>query len=295
MFHSASSSICKNPPGRKVKFSWRGDSSCQAVLCVTPSDTLALVLSHDVVVEITLNKHIRICRIGGVAATICSGGRVAAIHHPSVEIVQQETQVLFDMVQGPRVRANSDTVHVFDVKGTDPPTRVHSITKQEVLIHENVTVAKDKFCLRRDIDATVALFLDDDGGSDVFGIYEDKHERCMLAARQANVDQKGNQLNAIVQGVKVKHDMDNGDTRIYCGRNFISLCVSTHALTLHSPWIDINVDRWSRTRLRRGEQIIETSKNQLRISQNTTHADFTLSSSETADESLSNEAKDGDL
>lgn len=93
MFQSTGSSICKNPPGREVKFCWRGDSSCQAVLCVTPSDTLALVLSHDVVVEITLHKHIRVCHIGGVAATICSGGRVAAVHHPSTEIVQQETQV----------------------------------------------------------------------------------------------------------------------------------------------------------------------------------------------------------
>uniref|UniRef100_A0A915PVH0 G-protein coupled receptors family 3 profile domain-containing protein n=1 Tax=Setaria digitata TaxID=48799 RepID=A0A915PVH0_9BILA len=325
--------ICRNPPGREVKFSWKGDSSCQAVLCVTPTDTLALVLSHDVVVEITLHKHIRICRIGGVAATICSGGRVAAVHHPSIEIVQQETQfgfptglvragelrahssvyfyefrplneniergciqVLFDMVQGPRVRATSDTVHVLGVKGTDPSTRVHSITKQEVLIHENLSVATDKFCLRRDIDATVALFLDDVAGGDVLGIYNDKRERCMLAARQAVVDQKGNQLNAIVQGVKVKHDMDSGDTRIYCGRNFISLCVATHALTLHSPWVDINVDRWSRTRLRRGEQIIETGKSRLQISQNSMRADFSLSPSENTDDpSSTHDPKDEEL
>ena len=70
-----------------------GNQLCQAMLCVTPAETLALVLSHDVVVEITLHKHVRICRIGSVAATICRGGRVAAVHHPSVEIVQQETQV----------------------------------------------------------------------------------------------------------------------------------------------------------------------------------------------------------
>lgn len=89
----STSSVSRNPPGRKVKFSCRGNSPCQAVLCVTPTDTLALVLTHDVIVEITLYKHIRICRIGGVAATICNGGRVAAVHHPSIEIVQEETQV----------------------------------------------------------------------------------------------------------------------------------------------------------------------------------------------------------
>lgn len=200
------------------------------------------------------------------------------------------------MVQGPRVRATSDAVHVFGIKGTDPSTRVHSITKQEVLTHENLSVTTDKFCLRRDIDATVALFLDDVSDGDVLGIYDDKRERCMLAARQAIVDQKGNQLNAIVQGVKVKHDMDNGDTRIYCGRNFISLCVATHALTLHSPWVDINVDRWSRTRLRRGEQIIETGKSHLQISQNNMHADFTLTPFESADDSSSSsDRKDGEF
>ncbi|VBB27255.1 unnamed protein product [Acanthocheilonema viteae] len=294
MFQSTSSSICKNPPGREVKFSWKGDSSCQAVLCVTPSETLALVLSHDVVVEITLHKHIRICHIGGVAATICNGGRVAAVHHPSIEILQQETQVLFNMVQGPRVRATSDTVHVLGVEGTDPSTQVYSITKHEVVAHENLCVATDKFCLRRDIDGTVALFLDDVGSGDVPGVYDDRHERCMLAARQAVVDQKDDQLTAIVQGVKVKHNMDSGDTRIYCGRNFISLCVATHALTLHSPWVDINVDRCSCTRLRRGEQIIETDKNRLQISQNNMHADFPIL--ESADDSSSlNEPKNGDI
>ncbi|VDN04529.1 unnamed protein product [Thelazia callipaeda] len=277
-------SMLRNPPGCEVKYTRKGDTPCQAVLCVTPSDTLALVLSHDVVVEITLHKHIRICRIGGVAATICRGGRVAAVHHPCVEIVQQETQVLFDMVQGPRVRATRDTVHVLGVKGKDQTARVHSITKQEVLTHEDLSVATDKFCLRRDIDATAALFLDDVAGGDMFGIYNDKRDRCLLAARQATVEQKGNQLNAIVQGVKVKHEMNCGDTRIYCGRNFISLCVATHALTLHSPWVDINVDRWSRTRLRRGEQIIETDCKRLQISQNNMSADFALSPVELADD-----------
>lgn len=193
--------------------------------------------------------------------------------------------MLFDLALGPRVRATIDTVNVLGVQGTDPQTQVHSITKEEVLTHDNVSVATDKFCLRRDIDATVALFLDDVDNNDILGIFNDKHERCMLAARQAMVDQKGNQLSAIIQGVKVKHDLDSGNTRVYCGRNFISLCVSTHALTLHSPWVDINVDRWSRTRLRRGEQIIETSKNLLKISQNSMHADFMLSSIESNDES----------
>lgn len=207
-----------------------------------------------------------------------------------------QLQVLFDTVQGPRVRATSDTVHVFGVKGSDPSVRVHSITNHEVITHENLSVAVDKFCLRRDIDATVALFLEDNGSSDVVGIYDDKHERCMLAARQAIVDQKDNQLSAMIQGVKVKHDMNNGDTRIYCGRNFISLRVATHALTLHSPWVDINVDRWARTRLRRGEQIIETVNSRLQISQNNMHADFALSPLESVDDSSSsNERKDDDL
>ncbi|VDK82917.1 unnamed protein product [Litomosoides sigmodontis] len=292
MLQSASTDNCKSRPGCEVKFSWRGDSSCQAILCVTPSDTLAFVLSHDVVVEITLNKHIRVCRIGGVAATICNGGRVAAVHHPSVEIVQQETQVLLDMAQGPRVRATSDTVHVREVNKSDPPTRVHSLTKDELITHENLSAATDKFCLRRDIDATVALFLDDAGSDDVLGVYSDKRERCMLAARQAVVDQKGNQLSAIIQGVKVKHDMDNGDTRIYCGRNFISLRATTYALTLHSPWIDINVDRYQCTRLRRGEQVIESSKNRLQVIQNKMHADFALNPPEsTGDLPSSNEAE----
>ncbi|KAM3727093.1 Lipoxygenase 2, chloroplastic [Dirofilaria immitis] len=295
MFHSTSSGS-RNPPGREVKFSCKGDSSCQAVLCVTPTDTLALVLSHDVVVEITLHKHIRICRIGGVAATICSGGRVAAVHHPSIEIVQQETQVLFDMAQGPRIRATSDAVHVLGVEGTDPSTLVHSITKQEVLRHKNLSTTTGKFHLRRDIDNTVALFLNGIAGGDIFGFFENKRERCMVAAQQAIVDQKGNQLNAIIQGVKVKHDMGTGDTRIYCGRNFISLCVATHALTLHSPWVDINVDRCLRTRLRRGEQIIETDGNFLQVTQNNMHANFTLNHVESATgSSPSNELKNNDF
>lgn len=196
------------------------------------------------------------------------------------------------MVQGPRVRAMSDMVHVLGVKGKNPSAKVHSITKQEVLAHEDLSVASDKFCLRRDIDATVALFLDDVAGGDVLGMYKDKHERCMLAARQAIVDQKDNQLNAIVQGVKVKHDMGSGDTRIYCGRNFISLCVGTHALTLHSPWVDINVDRLSRTRLRRGEQIIETCGSRLQISQNSMHADFAFSPIKSSEEISSLDLED---
>ncbi|VDO31243.1 unnamed protein product [Onchocerca flexuosa] len=274
----------------KIKFSCRGNSPCQAVLCVTPTDTLALVLTHDVIVEITLYKHIRICRIGGVAATICNGGRVAAVHHPSIEIVQEETQVLFDMVQGPRVRASSDAVHVLGVEGTDPTTLVHSITDQEVRKHKNSFVATGKFYLRRDIDNTAVLFLNGIAGVNIFGLFENQHERCMTAAKQAILDQKGNQLNAIIQGVKVKHDMETGDTRIYCGRNFISLCVASHALTLHSPWVDINVDSCSCTRLRRGEQIIETDGNFLRVTQNNMHADFTLNNLQsTADSSPSNE------
>ncbi|VDK65812.1 unnamed protein product [Onchocerca ochengi] len=288
----STSSVSRNPPGRKVKFSCRGNSPCQAVLCVTPTDTLALVLTHDVIVEITLYKHIRICRIGGVAATICNGGRVAAVHHPSIEIVQEETQVLFDMVQGPRVRASSDAVHVLGVEGTDPTTLVHSITDQEVRKHKNSFVATGKFYLRRDIDNTAVLFLNGIAGVNIFGLFENQHERCMQAAKQAILDQKGNQLNAIIQGVKVKHDMETGDTRIYCGRNFISLCVASHALTLHSPWVDINVDSCSCTRLRRGEQIIETDGNFLRVTQNNMHADFTLNNLQsTGDSSPSNEVK----
>lgn len=64
--------------------------------------------------------------------------------------------------------------------------------------------------------------------------------------------QRGEQISAIVMGVKVKHNLNTGDTRIYCGRNFIALRVESQALTLHSPWVDINVDRWKCTRLRRG-------------------------------------------
>lgn len=93
MLQSTSSGICKNRPEREVKYTWGSDSSCQAIFCVTPSNMLALILSHDIVIEITLHKHIRIFRIGAVAATICSGGRAAAVHHPSIQIVQQETRV----------------------------------------------------------------------------------------------------------------------------------------------------------------------------------------------------------
>ncbi|MFH4974161.1 hypothetical protein AB6A40_000870 [Gnathostoma spinigerum] len=290
---SADDEILRNATENRIGSDFDPSKPCQAVLCVTPADTVALVLTHDVVVEITLHKHVRICRIGGVAATICRGGRVAAVHHPYVEIVQQETQVLFDMAQGPQVRATGDSVHVLGIKDADSTPMVHSITKEEVLSHKDLSVAADRFRLRRDIDATVALFLDDDVSGDVLGVYRDKRERCILVARQAIIDQKGDQLSCIVQGVKIKHNMLSGDTRIYCGRNFISLCVKTLALTLHSPWIDINVDRCARTRLRRGDQIIETSGQRLLINQNNTHADFMLSTTlPTADTDESESAGD---
>ena len=53
--------------------------------------------------------------------------------------------------------------------------------------------------------------------------------------------------------------------------------METQALTLHSPWVDINVDRWMRTRLRRGDQIIESADNLLAVTQNANKQDFRLS------------------
>lgn len=200
------------------------------------------------------------------------------------------------MAEGPRVRATSDTIHVVGVNRTDPSTQVHSLTKDGLVTHENLSVATDKFCLRRDIDVTVALFVDGAGSGDVLGVNNDKRERCVLAARQAVIDQKGNQLSVIIHGFKVRHDMDNGDTRIYSGRNFISLRADTYAVTIHSPWIDINVDRCQCTRLRRGEQVIDSSKDCLHITQNKMHADFALNPPESTDNlSPSNEPKNDDL
>lgn len=88
-----------NKEGIETKFATCGRgcdmrrAGAQAILCVTPADTIALVLSHDVIVEITLQKHVRLRQIAGVTATICRAGSVATVHHSSVHIVQQKTQV----------------------------------------------------------------------------------------------------------------------------------------------------------------------------------------------------------
>uniref|UniRef100_A0A183VF65 MMS1_N domain-containing protein n=1 Tax=Toxocara canis TaxID=6265 RepID=A0A183VF65_TOXCA len=255
------------------------DAGVQAILCVTPVDTIALVLSHEVIVEITLNKHVRLSHGGALAATICRGGSVAAVHHPSLHIVQQKTQVQFDLAEGVLVSAASNALHVFGLASQDSTTRVHTVTKNEVLKHDDLSVATDRFadgwC---SWDTTRALLLEEVAGGEVVGIQEDKRARCLLVARRAIIDLNNSLLSAIVEGVKIKHDVCSGDTRVYCGRNFISLCVATHALTLHSPWVEINVDRSARTRLVRGDQIIETTHRRLHLMQNTMQAHFFLPS-----------------
>ncbi|KAH7724851.1 hypothetical protein AAVH_07440 [Aphelenchoides avenae] len=280
------------------------------VLAVSPACTLALLLTRDIVVEITLQKQVRICKIGCCSASICRGGRVAAVHHPIVEIIQQEGQVLFDLVEGPRVRSFNDTVHVLGARETPPELSsfvssfvdpslnaahsellVHTMNAQSVLSHANFNVSADRFRLRRDIDPTVALFLDDVVDQPIMmgfagAQHPSKRDQCIQAAKQAIVLQRGSDLSAIVLGVKIKHSLTTGDTRIYCGRNYISLRVETQALTLHSPWVDINVDRWMRTRLRRGDQIIESADNVLAVTQNANKQYFRLSA--TRNPSLNN-------
>uniref|UniRef100_A0A914ZU47 Uncharacterized protein n=1 Tax=Parascaris univalens TaxID=6257 RepID=A0A914ZU47_PARUN len=255
------------------------NAGVQAILCVTPADTIALVLSHDVIVEITLHKHVRLSQIDGVNAAICRAGSVATVHHSSVHIIQQKTLVQFDLVEGARVRATGDTVHVLGVESSTLQQKVHSVTENEVLSHDNFSVATDGFYGRSVTETATSLFLDEAAGGDVLGIQEDKRARCLMLARRALIDMKDTLVSAIVQGVKVKHNVCTGDTRVYCGRNFISLCVATQALTLHSPWIEINVDRTARTRLVRGNQIIETSDRHLHVTQNSMRVDFPLQSS----------------
>lgn len=187
-------------------------------------------------------------------------------------------QVQFDSVKGVRVHANSDTVHVLGVGDVRSRHQIHSVTENEVLSHDNLSVATDGFCDRSIVETATSLFRDDAAGGDLLGIQEDKRVRCLTVARRAIIDVKDSLLSAIVQGVKIKHNVCTGDTRVYCGRNFISLCVSTQALTLHSPWVEINVDRSARTRLVRGNQIIETSDRHLHITQNSMRVDFPFQS-----------------
>lgn len=200
----------------------------------------------------------------------------------------------FDLVKGARVRATSDTVHVLGVESGNLQQKVHSVTEKEVLSHDNLSVATDGFYDRSTTETTTSLFLDDATGGDVLGIREDKRARCLMAARRAIIDVKDTLLSAIVQGVKIKHNVCTGDTRVYCGRNFISLCVATQALTLHSPWVEINVDRTARTRLVRGNQIIETSDRHLHITQNSMRVDFPLQSSSAYKASTDDQANQSD-
>lgn len=248
------------------------------LLCLTEDDIFAIMLTHGTIIEISLQKHVRICRVGRVAATICRGGRASAIHHPCLEFVQDEAEVLLNSVLGPRVRMTREYMHVTGVKGSDPSDTVHTITNDKVIGSKKLPQGVGRMRLRRDIDPTVPLFSFDFTGVELVGFYQNNHNRCMMIAQQSVMSTKGNMLTVTIMGVKIKHDMATGHTRIYCGRNFISLCGKNDTLTLHSPWIDINVDNQAQTRLRRGDQVVETEGNLLKVSQNKNHCEFIIKS-----------------
>lgn len=67
---------------------WQND-----FLYETVNGTLALILSHEVAVEISLDKNLRICHNGRLCGAVCGDGHVAAIQHQCMRIVQQQTEV----------------------------------------------------------------------------------------------------------------------------------------------------------------------------------------------------------
>jgi hypothetical protein len=242
---------------------------------VTPLDTLAVVLSHSILVEISLQKNIRVCKIGAVAATIALGGRVAAIHHPAGEILQEEAYIYTDMPHGTRIRTTQDTVNIV------PASVAHhhmwtvgggTTRKTDVRKYDGA-----RFSLRRDIDATVAVFLNEPQSNVVF--FPPKRDRCILSAQQAYVFPnwpETKQLCMLMQGVKIRQDLKTGDVRVYSGRNYLALRADSSAVTVHSPWVDLNVDRWAQLRVRRAEQAVETTASQLTVTNGPDRASFDI-------------------
>lgn len=121
--------------------------------------------------------------------------------------------MLFDLVDGPRVRSFSDAIHVLAVRETPPDTSafvsafidptfqsaadqsqllVHTMNAQSVLSHANLNVSADQFRLRRDVDPTVALFLDDIVEQPAMialtgVLHPSKRDQCIQAAKQVSV------------------------------------------------------------------------------------------------------------
>ncbi|VDK51507.1 unnamed protein product [Gongylonema pulchrum] len=173
------------------------------------------------------------------------------------------------MLRMPCVRYTKDAVHVLGVKGPSASATVYTISDGGVKGHNDRSVAADEFCIHQDSDITLTLFRE-----------ENNYDRSVAnnglkLNDQLSAELNGSVVKMVLQGVKVQHNMENGDTFVHYNGKIISFYPSTDSVLLHSSWISAHVG-YRTGRVRRGRQIVEIRGERMKIIHNNTHADFVL-------------------
>uniref|UniRef100_A0A1I7ZE06 WD_REPEATS_REGION domain-containing protein n=1 Tax=Steinernema glaseri TaxID=37863 RepID=A0A1I7ZE06_9BILA len=231
-------------------------------MCIDELNHVVLVLTHDVSVEISANRQVRMCIQGKAACTMDEEGRATALHHPKIGLIQDGTNMLLDVRDGPKIRADDNAyIHVWSSQQKSNPM-VYSIRGEDaknVEAHRDFSVAADNFCLRTESDFSVGLFLCSEGaGLQTAAINEANRRQALYSIRTSRFIQNGEFVMYLVGGVKVRHSLLTGDTRVYVSHNFMSLKRHSLAATIQSPFIDFTIDRAWQFRVVLGDRCIET-------------------------------------
>ncbi|TKR95617.1 hypothetical protein L596_009759 [Steinernema carpocapsae] len=232
-------------------------------VCINDLNHIVLVLTHDVSVEISANRQVRMCIDGKAACTMDEEGRLAGVHHPKVELIWAEQNMLLDVRGGPKIRVSDESsIHIWASQNKSTPTKIFSLDEEhpdEPRVHRDFHVASDNFALRTEGDFTVGLFLE----KEAFGLeMAEEHDRnrrhALYSIRTSRFIQNGEFVMYLVGGVKVRHSLITGDTRVYVNHNVMCMKCHSLAMAIQSPFIDFTIDRAWLFRAILGERCIES-------------------------------------
>ncbi|KAK0402927.1 hypothetical protein QR680_016617 [Steinernema hermaphroditum] len=231
-------------------------------MCVNELNHIVLVLTHNVSVEISANRQVRMSIEGKAACTMDEEGRVASLHHPKVELIQDDANMLLDVRAGPKIRADDNaSIHLWTSQKKEKPM-IYSIYGEDASHmeeHRNFAVAVDSFALGTESDFSVGMFLSKESmGLEAAAISDTNRRQALYSIRTSRFIQNGEFVMYLVGGVKVRHSLITGDTRVYVSHNFMSLKRHSLSATIQSPFIDFTIDRAWQFRAVLGSRCIES-------------------------------------
>ena len=234
------------PSGVSVSNGMASSSVMYPVVYVSPAGLLTVLMRHDVSVEMTLDRAIRLVNHGQKAVTATnSGGNASCIYHVAARLLQDRTTTEADIYGDRRAVMKTDEIRYSAGPACYRLVAAAAAPTAAAVAGLERCSADGRFAdLSQDMSVTL-LFSSSGYGPHLMTQYED-----IASASRYKYNRNGS-VTVFVNGVRI-HQTAKGDVMVSAGRKYLRASPRTGLTRVVTHFVELTVEHDWTVRVRRG-------------------------------------------